>query len=118
MLHPVHEKLVVLDTQFTANILVEGRWGKPTFDRNHIFQMYAYLRSQEDRSPCHASATGVLLFPTVNQRLPEAVELQGHVIRWETIDLNQPWEKIEADLLKIPTAAIGASQGFRAAVAS
>lgn len=79
-----------------------GQWGNVTFNRDHLFQLYAYLRSQENRSKHHESAMGILLYPTVKHRLEEIVEIQGHKINWITIDLSQPWEKIEEDLLSIP----------------
>jgi 5-methylcytosine-specific restriction enzyme subunit McrC len=87
MQHKRSHKLVVLDTKFTASILVTGRWGNLVFDRSHLFQIYAYLRSQAHRSESHRSATGILLYPTVHHRLSEAISVQGHEIRWETIDL-------------------------------
>ena len=106
MQHKRSHKLVVLDTKFTANILVTGQWDNLVFDRSHLFQIYSYLRSQEHCSESHRSATGILLYPTVNQRLSEAIPIQGHQIHWKTIDLAQRWEDIEKDLLKIPAATI------------
>lgn len=95
-------QLIVLDTKFTQHALLKGRWGNLTFDREHLFQIYAYLRSQEHHSTCHLSATGILLYPAASFRLSEGVKIQGHRVRWETIDLAQPWETIEHDLLQIP----------------
>ena len=66
----------------------------------------AYLRSQEHVSDSHRSATGILLYPAVKYRLSESIELQNHEIHWETIDLSQRWEHIEADLLRIRAAAL------------
>ena len=50
----------------------------------------------------HKEAIGVLLYPEVEKRLHEKVKIQGHEINWITIDLSQPWESIERDLLSIP----------------
>ncbi len=106
MQHKQSRRLVVLDTKFTASVLVPGRWYNVIFDPSHLFQMYGYLRSQEHWSESHQSATGILLYPTVEHRVSEMVRIQGHDIRWETIDLNQPWENIESDLLEIPSVAL------------
>lgn len=105
MQHKQSGRLLVLDTKFTAHVLVSGQW-KVTFDRSHIFQIYAYIRSQEDLSPSHETATGLLLYPTVSHHIDETVHMQGHDIRWVTIDFNQAWEKIEGDLLAIPEAIL------------
>jgi 5-methylcytosine-specific restriction enzyme subunit McrC len=103
MQHKTTLKRLVIDTKFTAGILVRGRTDNLVFNPSHLFQMYAYLRSQEHCSESHQSATGILLYPTVEHRLSEMVRIQGHDICWETIDLTQPWEKIESDLRKLPS---------------
>src|SRR5262249_19116298 len=94
MQHKKTGKLLELDTKFTAGVLVRGK-ADLVFDRSHLFQIYAYLRSQEDCSSSHLFATGVLLYPTVGHSISEKIRIQGHDIRWETINLAQPWEKIE-----------------------
>lgn len=94
-------KILMLDTKFTPWSLVEGRFGNWRFDTSHLYQLYAYLRSQEEVSGAHRTASGVLLYPTVRQHLSEKVTLQGHSIRIETVDLSLPWQEIESRLLTI-----------------
>ena len=48
--HRKTARLVVLDTKFTASSTVTSRMGNKGFDSNHIYQIYAYLRSQEEGS--------------------------------------------------------------------
>lgn len=100
--HQESKRLIILDTKFTKSSLVTGRFGNVTYARDHLFQIYAYLKSQEGRSMHHKEAIGVLLYPEVEKRLHEKVKIQGHEINWITIDLSQPWESIERDLLSIP----------------
>lgn len=104
--HNMTGQIIVLDTKFTPKILVTGRWGNERFDRSHLFQIYAYLRSQEHRSECHKSSVGVLLYPTAGFDLSEQLTIQGHSLRWATIDLAKKWEHIEEDLLAIPTRVL------------
>jgi 5-methylcytosine-specific restriction enzyme subunit McrC len=92
-------RIVMLDTKFTSKALILGRWEKLTFDRSHLFQIYAYLRSQDEVSPEHRQAQGVLLYPTVKHSLSEAIDVQGHRIRWETVDLSREWQAIEQRLV-------------------
>ncbi len=98
--------MVVLDTKFTANSLISNRWGNYVFDPSHLYQLYAYLRSQEHVSDSHRCASGVLLYPTVREKLSEIVQLQGHEIHFVTIDLSQPWEEIESELLDVISAGV------------
>ena len=92
-------EIIVLDTKFTAKSLIENEWGKEIFDSSHLYQLYAYLSSQNHVSPEHGRATGILLYPAVHRHLSEKVELQDHMIRIESVDLAQPWQDIETQLL-------------------
>jgi len=92
-------RLVILDTKFTPNIVITSRSGKDVFNSSHLYQIYAYLRSQEHLSDIHRSATGILLYPTADLELDDTVILQGHPIRIVTINLAQPWPDIEEGLL-------------------
>jgi 5-methylcytosine-specific restriction enzyme subunit McrC len=94
-------QIVLLDTKFTAHSLSENQWGKQLFDSAHLYQMYAYLKSQEHLSARHQAASGILLYPAVRQVLSERVELQGHALRIECVDLSAPWRDIEQHLLEL-----------------
>lgn len=99
--HAVSGDITVLDTKFTPNILLAGRFDQQRFDQSHVYQIYAYLRSQEQRSEQHRRASGILLYPAVSHHLSEGIELQGHPIRFETIDLALPWQQIECQLIRL-----------------
>jgi 5-methylcytosine-specific restriction enzyme subunit McrC len=93
--------LIILDTKFTAQSLVENQWGKAVFDSSHLYQLYAYVRSQEHLSEMHQSASGILLYPAIQTRFSERIELQDHVMRIECIDLRASWQGIESQLLDL-----------------
>lgn len=94
-------RIVMLDTKFTARSLNENQWGKQLFDSSHLYQMYAYLKSQEHLSEMHQAASGILLYPAVRELLSERVELQSHMLRIECVDLFAPWQDIEQHLLDL-----------------
>jgi 5-methylcytosine-specific restriction enzyme subunit McrC len=95
-------RIIILDTKFTAQSLVENQWGSQTFDSSHLYQLYAYLRTQENLSENHKSASGILLYPAVNQnKLSEKIELEHHVMRVESVDLSGPWREIEREILDL-----------------
>ena len=94
-------RVIMMDTKFTARSLVENQWGKPIYDSSHLYQLYAYLRSQEQVSAEYRSAQGILLYPAVRAKLSERVELQGHIIRIEGVDLAADWEEVENQLLRL-----------------
>ena len=92
-------RMIVLDTKFTAQSLAENQWGKAVFDSSHLYQLYAYLKSQEQVSAAHRTAEGILLYPALQNRFSERVKLQDQVIRIESVDLAAPWQEIEKQLL-------------------
>lgn len=94
-------RLIILDTKFTARSLVENQWGKPLFDSSHLYQLYAYLKSQEHISAAHQNAVGILLYPAIRSKLSDQIELQDHTIRIESLDLAAPWQEIERSLLEM-----------------
>lgn len=95
------QRMIILDTKFTAHSLTENQWGKAIFDSSHLYQLYAYLKSQEHVSEAHRTAAGILLYPAVRNRFSERVKLQDQVIRIASVDLAAPWQEIEGQLLEL-----------------
>jgi 5-methylcytosine-specific restriction enzyme subunit McrC len=95
------DRMLIIDTKFTAHSLVENPWGKPVYDSSHLYQVYAYLKSQEHLSEAHRNAVGILLDPAVQARLSERIELHDHIMRIESIDLAAPWQEVERQLLEV-----------------
>lgn len=94
-------QILILDTKFTAESLVENRWGKPVYDSAHLYQLYAYLRSQEHLSAAHRTAGGILLYPAAHHKLTERIQLQDHILRLESIDLAAAWQEVERQLILV-----------------
>ena len=92
---------IIIDTKFTS-IVTTGQYGKETFRSGNIYQLYAYLRSQErDNDPLSINCTGVLLYPAIDASVDELATIQGHRIRFATVDLAAETETIRKQLLRI-----------------
>ena len=80
---------VVIDTKFNSMFTL-GRYGNETLHSQYIYQIYAYLRSQErDGDAASLRATGVLLHPAVEVNVDESAVIQGHRIRFATVTWPQ-----------------------------
>ena len=78
---------LVIDTKFNS-MVGTGQYGNPTLRSGYVYQIYAYLRSQERKTdPLSLTASGMLLHPTVGEEVDEAATIQGHRIRFATVDL-------------------------------
>ena len=97
--HPGQRRRIIIDTKF-SDIITRGRGGNPSLQSEHIYQIYAYLRSQENPGdPLSLTASGLLLHPAVNRTLDESADIQGHPIRFAALDLAAPAPQIRRQLL-------------------
>ena len=96
--HPPNNRLII-DTKYYRDALTSNRGGALKFKTENLYQIYAYLRTQEEEGDNYRNARGMLLYPTVDYELDERMDIQGHEIRVSTINLRDPWERIEERLL-------------------
>ena len=76
------------------------RFGETTLRSGYLYQIYAYLRSQTGRGDSLADvAEGLLLHPAIGETVDEAILVQGHCIRFATVDLAADSAAIRAQLL-------------------
>jgi 5-methylcytosine-specific restriction enzyme subunit McrC len=97
--HPLTGRRIVIDTKFTS-IVTSGWYREETIRNGHVYQIYAYLHSQVGRGDELADfASGLLLHPAIGQVIDETVVIQGHSIRFATVDLEATPAEIRARLL-------------------
>ena len=92
------DRKIILDTKYYAAAL------RPRYDRQrliapHLYQLYAYLQNQHPR-PSQA-LEGILLYPAASQSVDVRYTLGGHSVRVVTLDLQQAWPGIAANLLAL-----------------
>ena len=101
---PPYRRLII-DTKYSTTTLAVTQRGVAKFKSENLYQLYAYLRTQEQESEAHRYAQGMLLYPTTSQDLNEAMSVQGHRICVSTVNLSKEWETIEARLLALVRSA-------------
>jgi len=99
--HLASARRIVIDTKFTS-IVTAGWHRDETLRSGYVYQIYAYLRSQVGQGDHLAdSATGLLLHPSLGNTVDETVVIQGHRIRFATVDLAATSGEIRSQLLRI-----------------
>ena len=99
--HSASNRRIVIDTKFTS-ILTRGWYRDETLRSGYLFQIYAYLRSQAGRGdPIADRAEGLLLHPSVGGNVDETAVIQGHPIRFATVDLAASSATIRQQLLNV-----------------
>jgi 5-methylcytosine-specific restriction enzyme subunit McrC len=92
---------IVIDTKFTS-IVTKGWYREESLRSGYIYQIYAYLRSQVGNGdPLAEHASGLLLHPSIGEGVDESVVIQGHKIRFATVDLADTADKIREQLLRV-----------------
>jgi 5-methylcytosine-specific restriction enzyme subunit McrC len=88
---------------------VTGGWYREeTLRSGYLYQIYAYLRSQEGNGdPLAENASGLLLHPSVGDMVNESVVIQKHRIQFATVDLGATAKEIRRQLIQTiePTTA-------------
>lgn len=90
---------VVIDTKFNS-IVTNGWYREETLRSGYLYQMYAYLRSQEGRDDVlNDNACGLFIHPSMGQDINEYVVIQNHKIKFATVDLSTSASEIRKQLL-------------------
>ena len=99
--HGPSGRRIIIDTKFNS-ILTSGWYREETLRSGYLYQIYAYLRSQTGRGDSIADrAEGVLLHPAVGRNIDETAVIQGHAIRFATVDLAAESATIRRQLLRV-----------------
>jgi 5-methylcytosine-specific restriction enzyme subunit McrC len=92
---------IVIDTKFNS-MVTRGWYREETLRSGYVYQIYAYLRSQEGNGdPLAENASGLLLHPSVGDMFNEAVVIQKHEIRFATVNLGATAKEIREQLLQV-----------------
>ena len=103
--HSGEGRRIVIDTKFNS-VVTRGWYREETLRSGYVYQIYAYLRSQEGNDDrLAANASGLLLHPSVGDMVDEAVVIQNHEIRFATVDLRAKAKEIRQQLLQVIEAS-------------
>jgi len=92
---------IIIDTKFTS-IVTQGWYREKTLRSEYVYQIYAYIRSQEENGDILSRhASGLLLHPSIGEKVDETVVVQGHAIRFATVDLRSSTQEIRSQLLRM-----------------
>lgn len=91
---------IIIETKF-ADALTSSQFGDPKLSPKHVFQLYAYVQSQDGRDPLSVSAEGALLYPVVGQPIDEYVVIGSHRYRFLTVDLSGSAQSIREQILAV-----------------
>ena len=90
---------LIIDTKFNP-ILKPGQYREESLRSGYLYQIYAYVRTQvHEDDPLSSRTEGLLLHPSVDGTVDQAVKIQGHTFRFATVDLAATAGEIRRQLL-------------------
>ncbi|MEJ5029909.1 5-methylcytosine restriction system specificity protein McrC [Comamonas sp. MYb69] len=101
LLHHSRKHKLVIDTKFTS-IFTATQYKEEVLRSGYLYQLYAYLRTQEAATLGQGwRSEGMLLHPQCGGVVDTYVDIQGHRMRFKTIDLMASSEEFEINLKNI-----------------
>lgn len=94
-------RTLIIDAKYYGNSMQTGAWGKATVHSGHLYQVLAYVKNEDTGRD--GSVSGLLLYARTDAvEQPDLdVAIQGNRIGARTLDLNQPWPRLSAQLEEI-----------------
>jgi len=96
-------RTIIIDAKYYKDAL-QTNYGSRTVHSNNLYQLLAYLRGSQQRVAVGQSVEGILLYPVGEQFVDLSFIIDAHPVRIYTLNLSQPWYRIEADLLSLVAA--------------
>lgn len=91
---------VIIDTKYYKEAF-QTRYDKQKINSSNLYQLFSYLKNQETDSELTLNCEGILLYPSIQNDFVHLFKYENHKIRIMSINLNQDWQTIRTDLLKI-----------------
>lgn len=109
LVHSGCKRKLVIDTKFT-HIFTSSKYKEEVLRSGYLYQLYAYLRTQEATTIGQGySSEGMLLHPHCGEAINAYLDIQGHRMRFKTIDLMATAEDFEQQLLALGHGVLAGS---------
>jgi 5-methylcytosine-specific restriction enzyme subunit McrC len=96
------DRTLIIDAKFYRNAL-SGRWEQGRLNSSNLYQIFVYTENWAAAHPIGPEPEGMLLYPVVERPFSFDYVLKGRKITVRSINLDQHWQAIHADLLALIT---------------
>lgn len=91
---------IIIDTKFYRETL-NVNYGSDKIKSVNLYQLFSYLLNQENGEEKTQYATGILLYPTIDDEYNLDYRYKNHPMKIKTVNLNANWRSISERLLSI-----------------
>ena len=93
-------RIVLIECKYYPSVLTTGYYESKRVRSAHLYQLFAYQQHLKIRYS-GKQIQSILLYPVAQDSLALRYKMDGEPVCIFTINLNQHWKKVEADLLKL-----------------
>lgn len=93
-------RVVVLECKFYPEVLTPEYQGRRRVRSAHLYQLFAYQQHLKRKFPGR-ELRSVLLYPVGEEAMLLRYQLDGEPLRVYTLNLNQNWQGIHADMISL-----------------
>ena len=94
------DEKIIIDAKFYRETMTIN-YDKERIKSANLYQLFSYLLNQQDNSSKTQTATGILLYPTIETDYDLNFKYNEHKIQIRTVNLNSNWKNISARLKEI-----------------
>ncbi|MDD4697652.1 MAG: 5-methylcytosine-specific restriction endonuclease system specificity protein McrC [Fermentimonas sp.] len=94
------EEKIIIDAKFYRETMTV-HFDKERIKSANLYQLFSYLLNQEDNTTKTVTATGILLYPTIENDYNLDFKYKEHEIQIRTVNLNADWRDITKRLKEI-----------------
>jgi 5-methylcytosine-specific restriction enzyme subunit McrC len=91
---------IIIDAKYYKETLAQN-YGQKKIHSTNLYQLFSYLMHQRDESVKTQTATGILLYPTIDEDYDLQYRYGTHNIQIRTVNLNSNWRNISNRLKEI-----------------
>jgi 5-methylcytosine-specific restriction enzyme subunit McrC len=104
------DRIVLIECKYYPSVLTTGYYDTKRVRSAHLYQLFAYQQHLKIRYP-GKHIQSILLYPVAQDSLFLRYHMEGEPVCVATINLNQHWQQVEADLMQLiaPSTAANAA---------
>jgi 5-methylcytosine-specific restriction enzyme subunit McrC len=91
---------IIIDAKFYRETMTVN-YDKERIKSANLYQLFSYLLNQQDKNAKTINATGILLYPTIEDDYNLQFKYNNHNIQIRTVNLNTNWRNISSRLKQI-----------------
>ena len=91
---------IIIDAKFYRETMTVN-YDKERIKSANLYQLFSYLLNQQDKNAKTINATGILLYPTIEDDYNLQFKYGEHNIQIRTVNLNTNWRNISSRLKQI-----------------